>query len=268
MRTMRGWISAAAATALAGGLAGCSPGEDPITPAPASPAPSQSAIIAPEVGSSPAVATPGVEEALSYIATSKTPDIAVFDAPGGEQTTTVRSADVLTVPGATPLVFLVKERTDDWLEVYLPVRPNGSTGWVRADTVEMSQTSMRIEVSLTDFALAVYDGQEEVFSTEIGLGQDELPTPGGVYYIRELLQPPDPDGLYGPYAYGLSGYSPVLDSFAGGDAVIGIHGTNDPGSIGRAVSHGCIRLPNDAVAQLAEQVGIPLGTPVLIDDLA
>ena len=54
------------------------------------------------------------------------------------------------------------------------------------------------------------------------------PTPIGVFYTKELLQPPNPNTAYGAYAYGLSGYSNVLTDFAGGDGVVGIHGTNDP----------------------------------------
>ena len=42
----------------------------------------------------------------------------------------------------------------------------------------------------------------------------------------------------------------------------GIHGTNDPSSIGKAVSHGCIRMNNKDVEELARI--IPIGTPVSI----
>jgi hypothetical protein len=42
----------------------------------------------------------------------------------------------------------------------------------------------------------------------------------------------------------------------------GLHGTNDPSSVGRAVSHGCVRLRNQDIEQLYEMVGI--GTPVYI----
>jgi lipoprotein-anchoring transpeptidase ErfK/SrfK len=44
--------------------------------------------------------------------------------------------------------------------------------------------------------------------------------------------------------------------------VIGLHGTNEPDSIGRDVSHGCIRLRNRDITALAEK--LPLGTPVRI----
>jgi lipoprotein-anchoring transpeptidase ErfK/SrfK len=77
-----------------------------------------------------------------------------------------------------------------------------------------------------------------------------------------LLRPPDPRGFYGPYAFGLSAYSPVYTSFAGGDGQVGIHGTDNPGAIGRDVSHRCIRVANAVVARLARR--LPLGTPVAI----
>jgi hypothetical protein len=72
----------------------------------------------------------------------------------------------------------------------------------------------------------------------VPVGRGTGTTPGGVFYLKELLRPRDPKGAYGPFAYGLSGYSEVLDEFLGGDGQIGIHDTNDPGSVGRSVSHG------------------------------
>jgi lipoprotein-anchoring transpeptidase ErfK/SrfK len=60
----------------------------------------------------------------------------------------------------------------------------------------------------------------------------------------------------------LSGYSNVLTDFAGGDGVVGIHGTNDPSTIGKDVSHGCIRMTNENITKLAKS--LPLGVPVVI----
>jgi hypothetical protein len=64
----------------------------------------------------------------------------------------------------------------------------------------------------------------------VGLGKNTTPTPGGVFYLEELLRPSDPNGAYGPYAYGLSGFSNVLHEFVGGDGQIGIHGGQDAAS--------------------------------------
>jgi lipoprotein-anchoring transpeptidase ErfK/SrfK len=112
--------------------------------------------------------------------------------------------------------------------------------------------------------LTVTEGEREVLRAPVGVGTTDTPTPGGRYYLKELLQPPTPDGPYGPYAYGLSGFSNVLTSFAGGEGVIGIHGTDAPDLVGTDVSNGCLRLANDVVVRLVEEVGLPLGTPVVI----
>ncbi len=204
----------------------------------------------------------------SYIVSTEDASIEIYDEPDGEVDQTIEAVDVLTVPDATPLTFLVATRVTDWYEVYLPVRPNGTTGWVKADDVKAVTTTYWIEVNVADFELTVWNGTEELLTTEIGVGRDDRPTPGGVYYIRELLAVPDPDGVYGPYAYGLSGFQPVLDSFNGGEAIIGIHGTNEPDKLGSFVSSGCIRMSNDAITEIVEEIGLPLGTPVYIDEEA
>jgi lipoprotein-anchoring transpeptidase ErfK/SrfK len=185
------------------------------------------------------------------------------DATTDDPAQQITAADATSAPDI-PIVFLVKSESDDRLEVYLPIRPNGSSGWVRRDDVTVATVSYSIEVGLSEHRIRVYDGDTVVVDEPVGVGTTDAPTPGGTYYLKELLQPPDPTGPYGTYAYGLSGYSTVLSSFNGGDGVIGIHGTNDPSSIGQDVSHGCIRLNNDVIDRLVNEIGLPLGTPVEI----
>lgn len=160
--------------------------------------------------------------------------------------------------------FLVERDEGEWLEVLLPIRPNGSTGWVRGDDVSLSDTTLRVEIDLPAFEFAVYDGDEEVRGGTIGTGTAENPTPPGRYYLTELLQPPDPGGDYGPYAFGLSGFSETLESFGGGPGQLAVHGTNDEDALGDEVSHGCIRVANDDITWMAGN--LPLGTPVEISD--
>jgi lipoprotein-anchoring transpeptidase ErfK/SrfK len=162
-----------------------------------------------------------------------------------------------------PLVFLVEEEQGEWLKVLLPIRPNGSTGFVKAADVTLAENPYSIDVKLAEHRLVVTKGDEVIADEPIGVGTASTPTPGGKYYLKELLQPPDPNGAYGPYAYGLSGFSNELEEFNGGDGVIGIHGTNEPELIGTDVSHGCIRMSNEAITALAAE--LPLGTPVHIE---
>lgn len=208
----------------------------------------------------PSTTTSPVDRYDHLVAEAIVPEVDVYDAPGDTE-----AALRLSHPTGTgaPLVFLVKEKRDDgMLNVFLPVRPNGSTGWIRTEQVGLRAHNYRIVVELDAHRLTLYERDEIILSAAIGVGTSDTPTPGGVFYVKELLQPPEPDGPYGAYAYGLSGYSQVLSDFAGGDGVIGIHGTNDPSSIGRDVSHGCIRLDNGDMLRLVEVV--PLGTPVEI----
>jgi hypothetical protein len=191
-------------------------------------------------------------------------NIAVYTAPGGAVKMTLPNPRPLATkpPASIPLYLLAKQVQDDWVEVFLPVRPNGSTGWVHKHDFDVQTHDFHIEVRLKEFNLKVFDGDTKIMDTAIGVAADNSPTPGGLYYTTELLKPPDPTGPYGTYAYGLSGFSDVYQSFDGGPGQLGIHGTNEPWSIGTKVSHGCIRLHNADIEKLAKT--LPLGVPVLV----
>lgn len=70
------------------------------------------------------------------------------------------------------------------------------------------------------------------------------------------------DGMPGGPQNPLGARALYLYDDRGNDTAIRIHGTTDPGSIGRAVSNGCLRMRNEAVISLFDQV--PLGTPVYV----
>ena len=79
--------------------------------------------------------------------------------------------------------------------------------------------------------------------------------------MNERLLSGDPSGPFGPEAIGVSAHSNVLTGWTQGGP-IAIHGTNEPWSIGRNVSNGCIRLPN-AILQQVFPLAVA-GTPVII----
>ncbi|HEX6238636.1 MAG TPA: L,D-transpeptidase [Acidimicrobiales bacterium] len=167
-----------------------------------------------------------------------------------------------TTEFGSPRALQVLGTKSEWLQVALPVRPNGSTGWIPRSAVELRDLDEAIEIDLAARTLTLYDGGDEVLSTPVAIGTDTNPTPTGRFYVVDKLDTGDPGGPYGQFAYGLSAHSESLTEFAGGDGQVGIHGTNDPASIGQSVSHGCVRVPNDIASQLAEIVN--LGTPVTI----
>jgi lipoprotein-anchoring transpeptidase ErfK/SrfK len=211
--------------------------------------------------------TTTVPDYISYNATVKAEvtNIGVFASPEDPQPSQTLANPWLYDPTnpatAVPQTFLVKsQRPDGWVEVLLPVRPNGSTGWVHASEVTLAQNPYRIAVSLGAHTITVTNAHAVFYSGPVAIGTPDTPTPTGNYYLYVLLQSPDPSGPYGPFAYGLSSHSDALETFAGGDAEIGIHGNNDVSALGQSVSHGCIRMDNAAISDLATK--LPLGTPV------
>ena len=75
-----------------------------------------------------------------------------------------------------PLVFLVEEDEGDWLKVHLPVRPNGSMGWVRASQVTVSEHDFEIEVNLTESKVRAWDGTELLGENYVVHGAPGSPT--------------------------------------------------------------------------------------------
>ncbi len=160
-------------------------------------------------------------------------------------------------------VFRVLARRGAWLYVSLPVRPDHATAWLRVHSVYLRTTDYRIVIDVARHRLRLYQGRDQVLTAPVAVGKALTPTPRGTYFIVYGLRTGDPHGFFGPYAFGLSAYSNVLTSFAGGDGEVGLHGTNEPWLLGHSVSHGCIRIANGVITRLAHLV--PLGTPVTIE---
>ena len=186
----------------------------------------------------------------------------------------VRKVNVYATPGAKKAsivmdnrtnfsgahVFVVIAKQGGWLQVLVPERPNGRTGWVRMSDVGVYQHDYAIVVTLSTHQLTLFQNGVAVMQETVAIGQAKYPTPLGMSFIRELARPGNPWGAYGPYAFGLSAFSNVLTRFGAGNGQVGIHGTNAPNQLGTNASHGCIRLRNEAITALAKR--LPQGVPV------
>ncbi len=239
----------------AAGLTACGGGGH-SHPAPRAPRPAAATPARAGEASPGPLATPNA--GLSIVARSTT-DLNVFARPGDPTPTQ-------TLPARTGFgsarALLVIDRRGSWLQVLLPTRPNGSTGWLHLGDVELRQVDVSIEVDLAARTLTVRRGGGLLLTTPVAIGAPSAPTPTGDFYVVDKLATGSAASAYGPFALGLSGHSDVLTEFGGGDGQVGIHGTDDPSSIGRAVSHGCLRVPNAVAVRLNGIV--PLGTPVRI----
>jgi L,D-transpeptidase catalytic domain len=148
-----------------------------------------------------------------------------------------------------------------WYRVQLPVKPNGTTAYVRAWALRLARVETRVVVDLSARRLTVFRNGRRAWSSPVAVGSPSTPTPTGRFYVNQRLVPRDTSGPFGPIALGISAFSNVLTGWTQGGPVA-IHGTNEPWSIGHAVSNGCIRLPNGVVRRL-EPLAVA-GTPVII----
>ena len=254
---------AAAVAAVTMLLAGCGKSDVPAsalkkvgaapTTAASTPAPGPSTTVAP---TSTTLGYPVYE-----VATAQVPKVSVWDAPGqGDPSQTFANPNPFY--GSTR-VFLVKQDKGDWLNVYLPERPNGATGWIRRSDVTLASHDFHIVVELGAHHLTAYEKNDVILDAPVAVGASATPSTEGFFYTTELIAvQPSQQSAYGPYAYGLSAYSEVFTSFGAGDGQMGIHGTGDPSSVGKSVSNGCIRLTNENITKLREV--LPIGTPVEI----
>jgi L,D-transpeptidase catalytic domain len=164
------------------------------------------------------------------------------------------------------LVFVLDQTTVDgveWLRVRLPVRPNNTTGWVKADDLsDLQPVRTWLKISTKTFKATLIKNGKRVFSARIGVGQPQWPTPKGQFYIRAKLTGYGGKGsFYGPIAFITSATSDALTDWPGG-GLVGVHGTSLPGLIPGRISHGCVRLKNPDIVRLAKLM--PVGTPLTI----
>ncbi len=205
------------------------------------------------------IAWPFADGAPSFAARVRVPRVALFPSAGAP---VPRHHLDHPIAGDLPLVFLVLARHGEWLQVQVPLRPNGTTAWIRLHDVAITQTQYQVDVVLDARRLILRWDRRPVLNSPVAVGRPHTPTPIGNFYVDSSIKREVADPLYGTYALGLSGFSEVLFDFRGGTGQLGIHGTGRPDLIGRAVTAGCIRLRDDDARELSRRV--PLGTPVRI----
>ncbi|GAC1369805.1 MAG: hypothetical protein NVSMB32_14470 [Actinomycetota bacterium] len=153
--------------------------------------------------------------------------------------------------------FLVVATQPGWYQVLLPIRPNGTTGWISSDMLRISQTSDFLLATLSAYRIDHFVGGRLTESFPTAIGAPATPTPTGLYYLWAIQ--PDPGPPYDPVIFALSAFSPTLINWPEG-GIVGIHGWADPSVEGKAVSSGCLRMhPGDAAHLQTElQLGVPI----------
>lgn len=214
------------------------------------PATAQEAPTAPPVPGPPTVERSWTASVLFPVQARKT--------PGGRIIARLRH---YTDYSLSQSVFMVTDvRTVNgtkWVRVQLPTRPNGSQGWVPAEAVKLRSHTTWIRVNRRAKTVTVWRAGKRIKRFRAAIGTGGTPTPAGLFAIYDKSKV---GGQLGPYILVLTAHSRVLRTFAGGNGTIGIHGWPSTAVLGKAVSHGCVRMGRDDLRQLVKyaKTGVPV----------
>jgi lipoprotein-anchoring transpeptidase ErfK/SrfK len=128
--------------------------------------------------------------------------------------------------------------------------------------VNLALTGSRIVVSISQRRLTLYQNGSAVYTSLVGVGAPQWPTPMGLTFVDAVVATPKfQEYIYGPTVLILGAHSNVFTDFDGGNGTVAIHGyPSDPGSTdGVAVSHGCVRASPQTINAIDT---VPLGSPV------
>jgi lipoprotein-anchoring transpeptidase ErfK/SrfK len=146
-----------------------------------------------------------------------------------------------------------------WFKVSLPMRPNGTTGWIPATSVApLRPTRAHIVVHRGLRRIELFRDGKRLLDAKVAVGAPGRETPLGEFYVTARFVPDDP--FLGSFALETSAYSRLTEWPGGGK--VGIHGTSKPWLLGQAVSHGCVRVSNQTALVLRRLA--PAGTPISI----
>ena len=192
---------------------------------------------------------------LSGVVVHPARTVAIYAQPGGSPVAKL-PAKQLGGPTWVPVV----ENRAGWYRVLLPSKPNQSTGWIKSKGLKKATSRYRVIVKLGTKKLLVMNAKKKIGFWTVAIGGPETPTPAGRTFLLALTSPKS-KASYSPLILPLGAHSPTLDTFGGGPGTVAFHGWPDKKVFGQAVTHGCIRVPANALKALAK---LPLGTPVLI----
>ena len=173
--------------------------------------------------------------------------------------------------GPPPVVLVIEPASDGWAHVLLPQRSSANSagpaeGWMSTDGLSLVRTEYHLDIHLSQHRLDVTHNGRVIRRMTAATGMPDTPTPVLNTYIVAIAKPVESQGQngpLGPFTLHLAAWSTVLSSYAADaswDGLI-IQGTNCPTTcLGRAVTHGSVRVSNDNIIWLASH--LPVGTPV------
>lgn len=162
-----------------------------------------------------------------------------------------------------PTVAWVHEVSDNgkYGRVAVPYSGVRRTGWISIKGLRRSHTSVMVRVDLSAHRLTLLRKGKVVMRAPAAIGAPWSPTKPGRYFVTDRV-PFSRSSSLGAFAFGISEIQTRLPPGWNGGNQLAIHGTNNPASIGRSVSAGCVRVGHQVLMRLKPLLW--LGTPVVI----
>jgi hypothetical protein len=161
----------------------------------------------------------------------------------------------------SPTILAITARKPGWVLVRTALSKH-HVGWLPASAGTLFGEPRSIVVDLSAKTLTLFHRGRMTDRYRVAIGTAATPTPTGRFAVTDRLKTGDPNGDYGCCILALNGHQTKIAQGWGGGDRIAIHATPHTWTLGKRVSHGCVRATNKALHQLMRKVR--LGTPVRI----
>jgi lipoprotein-anchoring transpeptidase ErfK/SrfK len=178
-------------------------------------------------------------------------------APGGKVVATIATRTNFH----SPTILAVAARKPGWVLVRTSIEKH-HVGWLPLSAGHLFEEPRSIVIDLSRRLLMVFHRGKLTDTYKVAVGTTATPTPVGKFAVTDRLTTGNAQSDYGCCILALTAHQPkILQGWGGGDRVA-IHATPHTWTIGRAISHGCVRSSNAALKQLMRHAR--LGMPVTI----
>ncbi|WCB95735.1 hypothetical protein DSM104299_04484 [Baekduia alba] len=161
----------------------------------------------------------------------------------------------------SPTILAVAGRKPGWVLVRTEVEKH-HVGWLPLSAGHLFSEPRTIVIDLSARKLSVFHRGRLTDTYKVAIGTDATPTPRGRFAVTDRLTTGDANGDYGCCILALTAHQPKIAQGWGGGDRVAIHATPHTWTLGKQVSHGCVRATNKALRQLMRHAR--LGMPVTI----
>lgn len=177
--------------------------------------------------------------------------------PGGKVVATIKSKTEFK----SPTMLAVAARKPGWVLVRTSLAKH-HVGWLPTSAGVVFEEPRSIVIDLSAKTLTVFHRGRMTDRYRVAIGTPATPTPTGRFAVTDRLTTGNANGDYGCCILALNAHqTKIAQGWGGGDRVA-IHATPHEWTLGKQVSHGCVRATNKALRQLMRKVR--LGMPVRI----